>query len=212
MTTRFIIIRHGETEWNLEGREMGHLDSPLTKRGESQARSVARRAEQSPPDFFYSSDLGRAVQTARIIAERTGNRVFFDQRLRERHMGIFQGLTRAETEKQFPHERAELLRLGAEYVIPGGESAKQRVARTVACLDSLAGNHPGKEIMVVTHSGILKGFLGYVLDLSYASTKKYSLPNAAWNTFLKDETGWKLETWGDLSHLVQSSSVGKREI
>src|ERR1035437_10000910 len=88
--------RLGETEWNLQEREMGQLDSPLTPLGLEQARRLGARLAQIKIDRLYSSDLPRAARTAAIIAEQTGHAVVFDVRLRERNMGIFQGLTAPE--------------------------------------------------------------------------------------------------------------------
>jgi broad specificity phosphatase PhoE len=103
---KLIAIRHGETEWNAQGREMGQLDSALTERGIQQARLVAGRLNQAAFHALYSSDLGRGIQTAEIIASKCQKQVQLDAGLRERHMGIFQGLTLAEMRERFPKERA----------------------------------------------------------------------------------------------------------
>jgi probable phosphoglycerate mutase len=199
--TRFIIIRHGETEWNAVNREMGQLDSPLTAQGLNQAERLADRLLACRFDALYSSDLGRAVQTAKVITRKCSCEVAFDVRLRERHMGIFQGHTPAESEAQFPEERAAYQKKDANYVIPGGESAAQRLQRTVACLDELFRRHPGETIVVITHGGILMGFFEYVLGILHGAGARFRRPNAAWNVFERDERGWVLETWGDVSHL-----------
>jgi broad specificity phosphatase PhoE len=109
---KLIAIRHGETEWNAQGREIGQLDSPLTERGIQQARLVAGRLNQGVFHALYSSDLGRAIQTAEIIAAKCQKPVQLDAGLRERHMGIFQGLTLPEMRERFPKERAEFEQRG----------------------------------------------------------------------------------------------------
>lgn len=199
--TRFILIRHGETEWNAAGREMGQLDSPLTPLGVQQAQCLAARLSTWPLDQIYSSDLPRAARTAAILAEKHGLAVKSDVRLRERHMGIFQGFTPAESEVRFPAERAAYRAAGADYIIPSGESARQRTERTVACLEDLAAKHGGQSVLVVTHGGILLGFFEHVLGLASRSTPAFRRPNAALNVFWYDGGSWKLETWGDVSHL-----------
>ncbi|MGZ5651565.1 MAG: histidine phosphatase family protein, partial [Usitatibacter sp.] len=83
MTTRFIVVRHGQTQWNVESRIQGHRDSPLTAAGEAQAEAVAARLAAERFDVLISSDLGRARQTAERIARRCGHRVVTDTRLRE---------------------------------------------------------------------------------------------------------------------------------
>jgi probable phosphoglycerate mutase len=199
--TRFVILRHGETEWNSVNREMGQLDSPLTSLGLNQAERLADRLAGFHFDALYSSDLGRAVQTAAVIAGKCSQEIVYDVRLRERHMGVFQGYTAAESEVRFPADRAAYQQKDVNYVIPGGESAAQRLHRTVACLEELAGRYPGKTIVVITHGGILMGFFEHVLGLVHGAGARFRRPNAAWNVFTKDERGWVLETWGDVSHL-----------
>lgn len=205
--TRFIVVRHGETEWNVSGREMGHLDSPLTSLGESQAKRLAERCASMEFDALYSSDLGRATATAQIIARECGCEVNIDSRLRERNMGIFQGLTPEEMEIQFPEERAEYRRLGAVYVIPSGESANQRIERALGCLDELALRHRGETVVVVTHGGVLMGFFESVLGLPFGTSRQYRRANAAWNVFSRDTDRWVLETWGDVAHLQTNEAI-----
>ncbi|MCK5736060.1 MAG: histidine phosphatase family protein, partial [Spirochaetaceae bacterium] len=89
--TTLVLIRHGETEWNQTGRYQGHADSPLTSRGLAQARAVAQVLDGETFDAFYSSDLGRAKRTARIIADKVGRHYLTDSRLREQHYGLMQG-------------------------------------------------------------------------------------------------------------------------
>ena len=90
--SRIYIIRHGETEWNASGKKQGHLDSPLTPTGRAQAQALAARLSSESFSTLYSSDLGRAYTTARVIADQTGHEVVIDSRLRERSFGIFEGM------------------------------------------------------------------------------------------------------------------------
>jgi len=180
---------------------MGHLDSPLTPLGVSQARRLAGRLAAIHFDALYSSDLGRAAETARIAADACKCEIAFDPRLRERNMGIFEGLTRSEMESRFPEERAAYRQKGPSYVIPRGESADQRVGRALQCLDELAARHPSGTLVVVTHGGILMGLFEFVLGLPFGSANRYVRANCSWNVFLREPKGWILETWGDVSHL-----------
>lgn len=199
--TRFIVVRHGETEWNLVSREMGQLDSPLTERGIEQARRVGDRLASMNVDHLYTSDLGRAMDTARIIADRCALRLRVDQRLRERHTGIFQGLTKAERRERYAAEDDALGTIGVDYIIPGGESARQRRERAVVCLEELAERHAGKSVLLVTHWGILMALMEFVLGLPYPSNQRFKLLNCAINVLLRDRNGWSVETWGDIAHL-----------
>lgn len=198
--TRLILLRHGETEWNLEGRYQGHLDSPLTPAGVAQARALAERAARQTLSALYSSDLGRAQQTAGAVAESTGLKVTVDVRLRERHLGVFQWLLKAELREKFPDEYRQFKVSGPDYVIPGGESSRQGHARVIACLDDIARRHVGQQIAVVAHGGTISSLLRHTLGIPLDAPRRFERPNASWNVFLWDDGKWLLETWGDVSH------------
>ena len=155
--TEVIIVRHGQTQWNIKGVRQGHLDSPLTEKGLAQAEALGERLAREKFTILYSSDLGRAVQTAQMISQATGHMIITDARLRERHLGIFQGLNAEEIKERYPEEYRLHRTLGPDYVIPGGESMHQQVARNVACLKEVAEKHAGETIAVVTHGGVLSG-------------------------------------------------------
>jgi broad specificity phosphatase PhoE len=196
-----IAVRHGETEWNLQRREMGQLDSPLTKRGIQQAEALGHRLSGTPFDALYSSDLGRAVQTAEIIASICGKTVRFDSGLRERHMGLFQGLTWEEIGQKFPRDREAYERVGYWDVVPDGETAQQRFDRSIKALTTIAEAHPNGTVVVVTHAGFLVGFLQFVLGMPFGSGRRFKKHNASFNAFRYDDSRWCLETWNDVSHL-----------
>lgn len=203
---RLIPIRHGETEWNLSGREMGHLDSALTERGVAQARAIARRLVRSRPHALYCSDLGRALQTAEIVASAIGLAPVLEADLRERHMGVFQGLLLSEIPSRFPEIYAEYQTAGHFATIPGGESAEGRRARGVRILTVIAEAHVDQTVVVVTHAGFLTGFLEHVLGLSPGSGSRFKKHNAAYNSFLYEDGVFRLETWNDIAHLVSEES------
>lgn len=202
---RLIAVRHGETEWNLQGREIGQLDSPLTERGIQQAQLIAQRLNRSGFDFLYSSDLGRAVHTAEIIAGP--GLVQTDSGLRERNMGIFQGLTIAEMRLKYPNERADFERIGSEYVIPEGESGLERLARSVRVLTGIGERHRDQTVVVVTHGGFLMGFFEYVLGLHPGNGWRFKRQNGSYSAFEYADTKWSLVTWNDTSHLEELRSL-----
>lgn len=197
---QLIAVRHGETVWNLGGRRMGQLDSPLTARGVAQGEALARRLARASIEAIYTSDLGRAVQTAEIISRATGRPIIIEPELRERHMGIFQGLTDAEAAERFPVEVAEARRLGPSYDVPGGESIQQRCDRAVRALTALAGRHLDASAVAVTHNGFLTGFFEHVLALAPGDEWRYTQHNCAYNAFCYEHGRWRLETWNDTSH------------
>ena len=182
---------------------MGQLDSPLTERGRRQADAIAARLSTIDFSTLYSSDLGRALQTAKRISTASGKPILQDIELRERHMGIFQGLTRSEMRDQYPDEwEAYNSDARFTYVIPTGESQKHRLERSVRVMNRLADAHPEETIVVVSHGGILRGFFEYVLGLKPGNEDRFTRRNATFNSFAKDEGGWRLEVWGDTSHLI----------
>jgi broad specificity phosphatase PhoE len=191
---KVIVIRHGETQWNVEGREMGHLDSPLTLLGVRQAEAIAERLSKRTFGVLYSSDLGRAVQTAEAIASRCGHDVLLDEGLRERNMGIFQGVIWEEIPERFPQEYSDYKRIGFEYVIPGGESAKDRVERSIRVMTAMAERHSDTDVVVVTHSGFLMGFFEFVLGILPGNDWRFKRRNASYNAFEFSGGKWSLET------------------
>ena len=201
--TQVIIVRHGETEWNLKLIRQGHLDSPLTARGIEQAKALAERLATERFAKLYSSDLGRAVQTAQMIADVTGHEIITDHRLRERHLGIFQGLSGDEIRSRFPDEYHSHRTLGPTYVIPEGESVEQQVARNIAYLSELAQKHLGETIVVVTHGGVLSGLFRHTFSIPYNAPRRFEFTNAGLNTFVYEQGNWFLQTWGDVSHLLR---------
>ena len=207
-----ILIRHGETQWNTEGRWQGHADSPLTGNGIQQARALAQRLSILPFSALYSSDLGRALETASIIAEATGHDVIADPRLRERNMGVLQGLTAEEMKEKYPEEFAQYRVKMAEYVIPDGESANQRARINIDYLSHIAQNHMGECAVVVTHGGVLNNMFRYVLKIPPEGSRKYHIYNTAINSFVYDGKDWKLRTWGDISHYADSSVVDEIQV
>jgi broad specificity phosphatase PhoE len=196
-----IAVRHGETEWNVQHRQMGQLDSPLTSRGIQQAQALGRRLDAIGIDHLYSSDLGRALQTAEIIGALCARKVCIDAALRERNMGRFQGLTLDQVRERFPRERAEYDRTGFYDSVPDGETAQQRTDRSVRVLTAIAERHANETVAVVTHGGFLMGFFEFVLGLPYGGGKRFQRQNASYNAFEYADGHWRLETWDDVSHL-----------
>lgn len=160
-----ILVRHGESVSNLEGRVQGQEDVALSARGQAQADAVAAwsRGEfggDSPPiDEVWSSPLVRARDTAARIAAALNLPLKIDERLQELHAGIFQGHLLADLEERFPEAVARWRSGDVDYAIPGGESRAQLAARGHAVLEALAGRDVGRMI-VVAHGGILTAALG----------------------------------------------------
>ena len=199
--TQVIIVRHGQTQWNLKLIRQGHLDSSLTEKGMAQAKALGERLMRETFTALYSSDLGRAVQTAQMIAEATGHEIVTDPRLRERHLGIFQGLNGNEIREKYPEEYRLHRTVGPTYVIPGGESVEQQVARNVDFFNEIAVKHLRETIVVVTHGGVLSGLFRHTFSIPYHAPRRFEFTNAGLNVFNYEEGNWFLQTWGEISHL-----------
>jgi 2,3-bisphosphoglycerate-dependent phosphoglycerate mutase len=205
MTTELILLRHGETEWNSVGRLQGHLDSALSPEGLRQADLLAARLSAMSFHALYSSDLGRALETARRIATRTGHSILQDSRLRERGLGMLEGLTRDEASQRHPEVFAEYTAGGPDFVVPGGESTSQRLRHALECLEELGARHAGERIVVVTHGGVLSSLFRHCLGIPSGTPRAFSVLNACWNQFDYHEGKFRLVTWGDINHLRTSS-------
>lgn len=199
--TQFILVRHVETLWNRQGRIQGHLDSPLTAEGIAQAQALAKRLSGTKYDLFVSSDLGRARATAAYIATEIAMEPVLDMRLRERHYGIFQGMTRAEAKATHPEVYRRYSDEDVEFAIPGGESTQACFARSVGCLEELAACRPGQRILVVTHGGVVDGLYRHTKKLPHVGSRVFSMVNGSLNEFLYERGEWHLKSWADVAHL-----------
>ena len=155
-TTRILLARHGETEWNRLGRWQGHADPPLNETGRSQAAALAERLEGDGIAAVYSSDLRRASETARIVAGRLGLEVTEDRALREIDVGSWSGLTRDEVRERYPDGFARWL---AGEIGHDGETREQLAARVIPTVERIAHAHPGATVLVVTHGGVIRTLL-----------------------------------------------------
>ncbi len=205
--TYVIVVRHGETHWNIEGRRQGHLDSTLTEKGRAQAEALSQRFTPDSYSAIYSSDLGRAYETARIIAAKTGHEVIADERLRERNLGIFQGLDGNEIRERYPVEYEQHRNGGADHAVPSGESFRDQTRRNMLCLEELTQRHAGETIMAVTHGGVLSALFRHTLAIPLDAPRRFSFKNASINLFKCQDGVWGLETWGDIAHLQQLGAL-----
>ncbi|HVQ18825.1 MAG TPA: histidine phosphatase family protein [Actinomycetes bacterium] len=166
-----VMVRHGETAWNAEGRAQGHADVPLSEVGHRQAEVVAPALASFEPARLWSSDLARALQTAEHVAAATRLPIEPDARLREYDVGKRSGLTLEEFAAAFPEEYAAWLAEDPSRLVPGEETTEQVRDRVVPALrDCLASLAPGQTGIVVLHGACLKvglmGLLGWSWELS----------------------------------------------
>ncbi len=143
--TTILLARHGETDWNRDGRFQGWADPPLNARGRAQAEALADQLRHTPFDAVFSSDLRRARETAEIVAAPHEVPVVTDQGLREIDVGSWSGLTRSEIEERFP---------GADH--HDGETREEHLARVLATVERIARAWLGRRILIVSHGGSLR--------------------------------------------------------
>jgi 2,3-bisphosphoglycerate-dependent phosphoglycerate mutase len=153
VTTTILLARHGETDWNREGRIQGHLDPPLNERGREQACELAARLDAEPLDALYASDLRRALETADLVAARKRLSVTVEPGLREADMGSWSGLTATEIQRRYPAAWRERLAGGQGH---DGEAREAFHRRVVEALRRIASEHPGQRVLVIAHGGVIR--------------------------------------------------------
>lgn len=169
MTRRLLLIRHGQTTYNATGRMQGHLDTELSEVGLSQARAAADLLVDKQITAIVSSDLIRARDTAAVIGEKLGIKVDVDKRLRETHLGDWQGMTSAEVDEQYPGARA-IWRHDPTWAPPQGESRVDVATRARPVIDELMRAHPEWDegtVLVVAHGGAISALTCHLLGLDH---------------------------------------------
>ena len=205
--TRFIVVRHGETAWNAEGRIQGHLDSPLNEEGLAQALLVGERLAHERIEALYASDLGRVRQTVQPLLDRTAIALRLTERLRERNLGVFQGLTSRECQARFPEDYARFHGREVDHAVPGGESIRAINGRVATLFTDLVREHPGQLVVAVTHGGVLDALYRFVTGMPLERLRDFPIYNASLNWVRFSAGKWALDRWGDISHLTRDAAL-----
>ena len=199
--TRICFVRHGETDWNVEKRIQGYTDIQLNEKGRGQALAMAFNAAHVSFKTIYSSDLVRAVDTAKALAAREDLEVKLLPQLRERNYGIFQGITAAEGEQRYPEAYRLYTARDPHYNFETGESMLDFVARINEAVDWMVRHHAGQTIAAVTHGGVLDILFRKSTGRPLHTPRDFKIPNCGLNWFHFDGQGWHLESWADRHHL-----------
>ena len=174
--TQLYLIRHGRTAWNDEGRLQGWSDEPLDAQGRAQAAALADWLRPVAFDAIYSSPLRRALDTAQAVADPHTLPVQLDDRLRERNVGDWAGLTLDQARATAPERFAgDWRQAGA----PGGEAQSALTARVAAALDDILAAHPAGTVAVVSHGGALSAALAHTLGIPAGRPVSFSFHNTA---------------------------------
>ncbi len=192
--TRLVVVRHGQTDWNLAGRLQGSSDIPLNATGRAQAADAARRLWPAlePEPTFVSSTLSRAVETAHLLIGDRDIRLHQDARLGERRYGPWEGLLAPEREERFPDDHAAW-RAGLEPDFEGYENHATVAARMTAAAHEWAARVQG-DLVIVAHGSSGRMLLLALLGLPLHGRTLGNLENAAWSRLVQTPTGgWSLE-------------------
>jgi len=207
--TDILLIRHGETEWNVEKRLQGHCDIALNAEGRRQAAALGRALRDEPLDAIFSSDLQRARDTAQAIAAARGMTVQTDPGLRERCFGAFEGLIHSEIGARYP---ADFLAwkerdLDARYTAGEreAETLREFAARALATVARLAAIDGHERIAVVTHGGVLDTLYRHAHALGYEHPRNFDVLNASINRLKWDGARFHVLQWADVAHLAQTA-------
>ncbi|TCJ31073.1 histidine phosphatase family protein [Nocardioides jejuensis] len=197
---RLVVLRHGRTAWNAEGRAQGHSDVSLDRFGHAEAAAAAPWIARLSPVALWSSDLARARETAAYVAKESGLDPVLDDRLREFALGERTGLTNAEFEARFP-EQAAALRAGRWDPVPGMETSEELAQRVSAALvDLVASIEPGETAAVVAHGGAIKVGVSALLGWTPETAQALRHPvNCGWALLEHEgplaDGRWRLAAW-----------------
>ena len=223
------IVRHGETEWNAEGRIQGHTDIGLSDRGREQAQATARRLAEVPFAVAYSSDMSRTRDTARIILGERDIPLHSVPELREYHKGVFEGLTVQQYRQRYPEQYRASLVNDPDFAPTGGETIRQSTARLTEFVAGLGltpglgpesasesgsesasasasaseseGLRPEDDVLIVGHGGSLRSCIVALLQLPLEANWKFVMQNCALSVIHTYPDNAVLHLYNDTSHL-----------
>lgn len=218
--TRVVLIRHGETDWNVEGRIQGHTDIGLNGAGRWQAEQLAAALAHEDFSAIYASDLDRAFDTASAVASGRHLTVTADAGLRERGFGVFEGMSFPAIETRWPDQALRWRRRDPDFGPEGGEVLRDFYDRCVAAVHRLASRHAGESIVMVAHGGVLDCLYRAATQMELDSPRTWRIGNASINRLLRAGDVLTLVGWNDDRHLEErltpaepgatSSSAGPR--
>jgi broad specificity phosphatase PhoE len=210
-----LLVRHGVTDWNREGRFQGHLDPPLSDDGHAEASLLGVRLARDPrlrPERILSSSLARAMQTADVIGKRVGVPVEADARLIEIGQGEWEGRTHSELATSDPHRYAAWRDDAGVRQPPGGEAIEAATARIGAVLDELRPGRGAWPVCIVSHGGSLRILARELLRAPASAAWALDVDNASLSVCTAGDGGWRLERWNDTLHLLGRISTHVDEL
>ena len=197
------LIRHGQTDWNVQSRFQGQVDVPLNALGLAQAQRLAMRLKGEPAEPLVVSDLLRTRQTAQAIEPVWTVQAQPSATWREQSFGVLEGMVAQDIAQQYPHEWRQWLSYRSDYVPPGGESMQMldaRIRRAVREVVSLCEQLQAPSCTVVTHGAVLDVIWRWAHGLDLEGPRKCPIPNVGLNTVRTDGEVMELAQWADDAH------------
>jgi broad specificity phosphatase PhoE len=195
-----LLVRHGQSQWNREGRLQGYEDSDLSDLGREQSRRLRKRLAREVIDAAYSSTATRAFETGRIAV---GHRLSIEplDTLREVHLGVWEGRKAAEVKKRFP-EQAELwFRAPSRVRIEGGEPLRSFRQRVTRALSRIRRRHESESVIVFAHGGVICAYLTSLLKLKLDDLWRFKILNGSVSVVIFPNGDPRIELLNDTSHL-----------
>ena len=201
--SRLIVVRHAESHLNFQNRIQGHKDSELTKKGLRQARSLARRLKNFHIDKIYTSDLGRAYTTTVEITRHLKKPIVRDPRLREIHLGDWEGMTPEEVDKLYDEGYKKWLKKPSGCFIPNSEKISHFRKRITSRVREIAQQNEGKTVLIVTHGGAITALLADWLKADFDTLILHlQLDNTSLTIAHETEKHLRLMAINDTAHLT----------
>lgn len=205
-----LITRHGETNWNSQGKIQGHSDIELSRTGVQQARLLAERLRSVAVDAAYCSDLHRASKTAEIALEGRDVPLSRTPLLREYHKGVFEGLTNLQIQAQFPYQYPTYLSKDLDFAPEGGESTRAVSVRVSRIITEIKNHHMDGTVLVVGHGGSLRAAMTSLLSMSLEANWRFFFDNCALTIVECYPDNAVLRLFNDGSHLKRMRPIDDR--
>ena len=201
MSATLILVRHGQTDWNVNGRYMGWTDEALNKEGVRQAERVAQRLDRWPISAVFSSPLKRAVRTAEIVAGRHSLPVQTIEELGEMRVGAWEGMFAGDIAAKYPELWKTWRANPGDFRMPGGESLGEVRERTVRAFGRIMDKSEGRMVLAVTHDVVVRLLVAHSLSVSVDIYRRLEVGNASITVIERDGEKLRLRVLNDTGHL-----------
>ncbi|AYR22655.1 histidine phosphatase family protein [Herbaspirillum rubrisubalbicans] len=207
--TDILLIRHGETDWNVDKRLQGHIDIGLNQAGQRQVLALGEALAGEGIDAIFASDLQRARDTAQAVADAAGLEVLIDAGLRERCYGAFEGLRHIEIEARYPDAYRQWKARDPDYRYPAGEriaeTMREFYERSVQAVQRVLASGRYRKVVIVTHGGVLECVHHWASQTSFAQPRSFDIFNASVNRLHWDGQRAHICSWGEIGHLQREA-------